>query len=107
MRAGIKTRAKKIARHRRKKQSRINKNIKKILSENKVFDICCYCHVGFLILNLTIEHIIPLSEGGSNHLDNIDLACKDCNSKKGRESFLKRRAENKLQWKKMRTDCQK
>lgn len=107
MRAGIKTRAKKIARRQRKKQSRLNKSIKKMLCENKVFDICCYCHVGFLISNLTVEHIIPLSLGGSNQLSNIDLACRDCNSAKGRLSYLKRREENKLQWKKIRTDCQR
>jgi CRISPR/Cas system Type II protein with McrA/HNH and RuvC-like nuclease domain len=30
-----------------------------------------------------IEHKIPLSRGGTNYIDNIALACADCNSSKG------------------------
>jgi 5-methylcytosine-specific restriction endonuclease McrA len=30
----------------------------------------------------TVDHIQPLAMGGSNHIDNLVLACKSCNSKK-------------------------
>lgn len=30
----------------------------------------------------TIEHLIPLSQKGTNDLDNLRLACHDCNSRR-------------------------
>lgn len=33
--------------------------------------------------NLTIEHLIPKSRGGSNHLKNLAITCKACNNHKG------------------------
>jgi len=42
---------------------------------------CCYC--GKENVPLEVEHIIPKSRGGTNRIDNLCLACHECNQKKG------------------------
>lgn len=42
---------------------------------------CCYC--GKENVPLEVEHIIPKSRGGTDRVDNLCLACHDCNQRKG------------------------
>ncbi|MBE2928877.1 RNA-guided endonuclease IscB [Anoxybacillus flavithermus] len=42
---------------------------------------CCYC--GKEGVPLEIEHTIPKSRGGTDRVDNLCLACHDCNQRKG------------------------
>ena len=44
----------------------------------------CYgCEEHFLPRNLTVDHIIPRTKGGTDHVSNLQLLCGACNSLKG------------------------
>lgn len=75
----------------RKIQLKINNKIKKTYFKNTMIAPCYYCKYVFMINDLTIEHLIPRSMGGTNDISNIALACAPCNRQKGREFwFLKK-----------------
>lgn len=42
--------------------------------------VCLCCGVGG---KLTADHIIPISRGGSDSIDNVQPLCAQCNRKKG------------------------
>lgn len=44
---------------------------------------CRYCGIHFKPEHLTVDHIMPLSKGGTNDLSNLVTACVDCNTAKG------------------------
>ena len=47
--------------------------------------LCVYCNSS---VNLTVDHIVPLSKGGTHTTDNLCLACALCNSSKYTHSIL-------------------
>lgn len=44
---------------------------------------CNGCKVDFPFKNMTVDHVIPRSRGGTDHLENLQLLCNYCNSLKG------------------------
>lgn len=45
--------------------------------------ICQYCEERFPSKLLTLDHVIPLSKGGTHTWENVVAACGPCNNKKG------------------------
>lgn len=43
---------------------------------------CQYCGNSFERAKLTMDHVVPRSQGGSRTFENIVAACRTCNSKK-------------------------
>lgn len=46
---------------------------------------CAYCGAES---DLAIDHIIPVSKGGSNEYGNLQILCRRCNSKKGVKKYV-------------------
>jgi len=48
-----------------------------------VSDSCCYyCGYSLTLNDSTLDHVLPVSKGGTNRLDNLVLACYECNQEK-------------------------
>lgn len=66
-------------------------------------DRCCHCgkkvHIGY---GATVEHFVPLSQGGTNREINMVMLCEDCNKNKG--SFIYRPEDYLLYLKKEHLD---
>jgi 5-methylcytosine-specific restriction endonuclease McrA len=57
------------------------------LTKHRLFardrNVCAYCGVHFVELDLTVEHILPVSRGGRHDWTNVVTACRSCNTRKG------------------------
>jgi len=49
---------------------------------------CQYCNNTFPISKLTVDHVIPRSQGGKTSWENVVAACSACNSKKANRTPL-------------------
>ncbi len=69
-----------------------------VLRENKQLveqaDRCAYCGTGGV--KMQWEHIVPLSRGGPDSVDNLVLACAPCNQAKGARQPLEWYAQRGL-----------
>lgn len=54
-----------------------------------IFGSVCYlCRRDLLDAEITLDHVVPTSKGGRNNLDNLRIACSDCNNAKGDELLV-------------------
>ena len=46
---------------------------------------CEYCHADerWQFVRFTVDHVLPQSAGGSDDADNLALACRNCNERRG------------------------
>jgi 5-methylcytosine-specific restriction endonuclease McrA len=72
------------------KQKRMNSKQKK-QAKTKLIDrfgsVCFWCSKPLSATQRTIDHLIPLSQGGSNNFENLRLACPCCNKERGNSLF--------------------
>ena len=54
---------------------------------------CAGCGIHFPFKNLTVDHIVPKSKAGTDHIDNLQLLCGHCNSVKGTGTMAEFRAK--------------
>ncbi len=47
---------------------------------------CQYCSVTLPLRKLTFDHVIPRSRGGKTVWDNVVMACRGCNGRKGNKT---------------------
>lgn len=59
-----------------------------LLIDSKGF--CGYCKEFFGYKKLTLDHITPLSLGGLNKIENLRIACRVCNSRKGNKIWTEK-----------------
>ena len=45
--------------------------------------LCNGCKTQFPFRNMTVDHLVPQSQGGTDHIENLQLLCAACNSTKG------------------------
>ena len=58
---------------------------------------CACCGRSESDVQLTVDHIIPLARGGTNYLDNLQILCKSCNSRKRDRILVQPEVKNATQ----------
>lgn len=54
----------------------------------EIYGPCCWwCERNLPKEELTMDHITPKSKGDSDNLENLKLACRPCNQKRGDSLF--------------------
>lgn len=48
---------------------------------------CIYCFTPLLFGKDTIDHLIPIYKNGNNDYENLEIACRVCNSTKGTKTY--------------------
>ena len=52
---------------------------------------CYFCRKKFSREKLTMDHLVPLAQGGFSIKNNLVVSCKDCNSNKKHQTIIEQR----------------
>jgi len=65
------------------RRRKISPGIQRLVRQ-RANQLCEYCHTSerWQYVRFTIDHVIPLAQGGSDDADNLALACFHCNRRK-------------------------
>lgn len=77
--------SKQVALRTRKEWNRMRDTVAPIVLDRDEW-YCQWCDTGLTEENWSIDHIIPISKGGTNELHNLQAMCRSCNSVKGTRS---------------------
>lgn len=66
--------------NKKKKRNKLSQNVKKYVAANQKWS-CNHCQ-HLLDASYEIDHIIPLYQGGSNDISNLQALCRNCHGKK-------------------------
>ncbi|MBD2177308.1 HNH endonuclease [Pseudanabaena sp. FACHB-1998] len=62
--------------------------VKRLLANDWGFGLVCFwCRQDLPFEQLTLDHLLPSSKGGSNNPENLRLACCQCNGSRGNSLF--------------------
>lgn len=70
------------------RNSHQKRELKDKLFRGKASKPCCFCKQTVSKYTATLEHVIPLSDGGGWNIENLRVSCKDCNQKRGNINFV-------------------
>lgn len=74
-------------RHKREAWLRNNESTLTKKQIRELFSTHPFCEYCGSTEKLTLDHIIPVSRGGPNTLENVTIACKSCNSSKNNKTL--------------------
>lgn len=70
--------------YRRLRKKRIGVALRRLVVQRDGF-ACRYCGSACFV-DLTLEHVVPVSRGGASAFDNLVVACRWCNVRKGNKT---------------------
>jgi 5-methylcytosine-specific restriction endonuclease McrA len=97
----LRTLAKRVLRRARKNQAggrHTAKELKALLEKQGYLCANPYCRADLRIVQKHLDHIVPLSRGGSNGIANVQFLCGPCNQRKydhDQAAWLEREAANR------------
>lgn len=69
------------------KKTKKKHKIKNIILERDGY-VCCFCEKNLNFSQITLDHIVPNSQGGDFNITNLTVACQKCNVTRNTQPFF-------------------